>query len=122
MITQGCTESQYTGHGRGEIYRVRGDNLHTQSNVDFSSCMNATETCNTAMERQFCDLSESVQILNLRRLIKSIGLFKQNLSYSTYADLKSNFRFRGYLRPIWPLVLLGRQNNLNFVIYSYLEI
>ena len=68
--------------------------------------MSATETCNTAMERQFCDHSESVKILNLRQLMKSIGMFKQNLSNLAYAHLKSNFKFRGCLRPIRPLKLL----------------
>ena len=35
-----------------------------------------------------------------------------------YAGLKTNFKFRGYLKPIWPLVLLGCQNNFNFVIFK----
>ena len=45
-----------------DFYRVRRDNFHTQTSMQFfSSYMNATETCNIAMEWKFCDLSESVK-------------------------------------------------------------
>ena len=37
------------------------DNFHTKTMHNFSSCKNVTETCNMAMEWQFCDLSESEQ-------------------------------------------------------------
>ena len=66
---------------------------------------------------KFCQLSESVWLLELRLLTKYTDLSNQNSADFAYADLKSNFKFRGYLRPIWPLVLLGCQNNLNFLIY-----
>ena len=55
----------------------------------------------------------------MRRLIKSVDLLNQNSVDFAYADLKSNFNFRGYLRPIWPLVPLGCQNTSPFVIYLY---
>ena len=54
------------------------------------------------MEQKFCQLSEFVQLKKLRLLIKSKYWFKQDLGEFTYADLTSNFNFRGYLRSIWP--------------------
>ena len=76
--------------------------------------MSTTETCNTAMEQQFCDHSESVKILNLRQLMKSIGMFKPNLSNLAYAHLKSNFKFRGCLRPIQSLKHLTMKMGFKF--------
>ena len=43
-------------------------------NVDFFKL----DECYRAMEQQFCDLSESVQFKNMRRLIKSVDLSNQN--------------------------------------------
>ena len=63
-----------------------------------------TETSNTAMERQFCDLSESVRFQNLRQLIKFADLSNHNLADFAYTDLKSNFKFRGCLWSIWPQI------------------
>ena len=55
-----------------------------------------------AMEREFCQLSEFVRLKKLRLLIKSKDWFKQDLGEFAYADLNSNFNFRGCLRPYWP--------------------
>ena len=50
--------------------------------------MKASELCNTAMERQFCELSEYVQILKLDILIKCKAQYKQGLAYLVYAEVK----------------------------------
>ena len=55
------------------------------------------------MEREFCQLLGFVWVLKLRPLIKYTDRFKQDLGELAYADLNSNFKFRGCLRPIWPL-------------------
>ena len=54
------------------------------------------------MERKFCQLSGFVQVKKLGPIIKYTDWFKQDLGELTYADLNSNFKFRGCLRPIWP--------------------
>ena len=54
------------------------------------------------MERKFCQLSGFVRVNKLRPLIKYTDRFKQDLGELAYADLNSNFKFRGCLRPIWP--------------------
>ena len=54
------------------------------------------------MERKFCQLSGFVQVKKLEPIIKYTDWFKQDLGELTYADLNSNFKFRGCLRPIWP--------------------
>ena len=69
---------------------------------EFSAYREATESCNTSMEREFCRLSEFVRLKKLRLLIKSRDWFKQDLGEFAYADLNSNFNFRGCLRSIWP--------------------
>ena len=69
---------------------------------EFSAYREAAESCNTSMEREFCQLSEFVRLKKLRLLIKSKDWFKQDLGEFAYADLNSNFNFRGCLRPIWP--------------------
>ena len=56
-----------------------------------------------AMEREFCQLSGFVWVKKLRLLIKYTDWFKQDLGELVYADLNSNFKFRSWLRPIWPL-------------------
>ena len=43
-----------------------------------------------------------VQVKKLGLIIKFTDWFKQDLGELTYADLNSNFKFRGCLRPIWP--------------------
>ena len=55
-------------------------------------------------ERKFCGLSEYVQLQNVRLIIKFTDVFKQDAADLAYADLKSNFKFRGCLRSIWPQI------------------
>ena len=64
--------------------------------------MNTTETCDTSIERQFCKNSEYVRFLKLRLLLKCTHWFEWDKSDLTYANLISNWKFRGYLRPQWP--------------------
>ena len=40
------------------MYRVRQENPYTPVIYHIKSCMNATETCNTVIEREFCGLSD----------------------------------------------------------------
>ena len=54
------------------------------------------------MEREFCQLLEFVRFKKLQPLIKYTDWYKQDLEELTYADLNSNFKFRGCLRSIWP--------------------
>ena len=56
------------------------------------------------MEREFCQLLEFVRFKKLRPLIKYTEWYKQDLEELTYADLISNFKFRGCLRSIWPQI------------------
>ena len=63
----------------------------------------AASTYNKAMEWKFCQLSGFVWVVKLRPLIKYTDRFKQDLGELAYADLNSNFKFWGCLRPIWPL-------------------
>ena len=63
----------------------------------------ATWSCNMSYERKFCGLSEYVRFRKFRRLIKSTKWFKRDRMDFAYADLKSNFKFWGCLRPVWPL-------------------
>ena len=79
-------------------YRVRRENLYTQIINIILSCINATKTCNTAIERQLCELFKSVRFLKLTLLLKYTGRFKWDQSDLTYAHLKSNLKFRGSLR------------------------
>ena len=50
--------------------------------------MKASESCNTAMERQFCELSEYVQILKLDILIKCKAQYMQGSACLVYAEVK----------------------------------
>ena len=61
-----------------------------------------TEMCNTGIKREFYGLSEDVQCKKVRPLIKSMDWSKWDWADFVYAHLKSNFKFRGCLRPIWP--------------------
>ena len=54
------------------------------------------------MELKFCQLSGFVQVKKLRPIIKYTDWFKHNLGEMVCADLNSNFKFQGCLRPIWP--------------------
>ena len=58
--------------------------------------------CNMSYKREFCGLSEYVRLQNVRLIIKFTDVFKQDAADLAYADLKSNFKFRGCLRSIWP--------------------
>ena len=51
-------------------YRVRQEKVYTRIIYIVKSCMKASELCNTAMERQFCELPEYVQIFKLGLLLK----------------------------------------------------
>ena len=52
------------------------ENLYTQIINIILSCINATKTCNTAIERQLCELFKSVRFLKLTLLLKYTGRFK----------------------------------------------
>ena len=52
---------------------------------------------------EFCENSEYVHILHIRRPRKTIQRFTWDWADFAYADLKSSFQFWGCLRPIWPL-------------------
>ena len=54
------------------------------------------------MKWKFCQLSEFERVNELRLLIKYTDRFKRDLRELAYADLNSNFKFRGFLRSIWP--------------------
>ena len=77
---------------------MRRENLYTQIIYIILSCINATKMCNTAIERQLCELYKSVRFLKLRSLLKCTGRFKWEQSDMTYAHFKSNLKFRGSLR------------------------
>ena len=58
--------------------------------------------CNMAMERKFCGLLGDV-FKNCEKFSykAKLAFFWQEAEMAN-ADLKSNFKFRGCLRPIWP--------------------
>ena len=61
-----------------------------------------TWSCNMSYEREFCGLSEYVRLQKVRLIIKFTDRSKQDLVDLGYADLKSNFEFRGCSRSVWP--------------------
>ena len=85
------------------IYTVR--HPFWQLSLKYSQNFNTETTwsCNMSYERKFCGLSEYVRFRKFRRLIKSTKWFKRDRMDFAYADLKSNFKFWGCLRPVWPL-------------------
>ena len=59
--------------------------------------------CNTAMERKFCGLSGDI-FKNCENFSYEAKLaFFWQVAEMANADLKSNFKSRGCLRPLWPL-------------------
>ena len=70
-----------------KIYTVCREFLDTTIIYIIQSCMSASESYNTAMERQFCELSEYVRILKLGLLIKRTDRFKQELPNLVHAEL-----------------------------------
>ena len=59
--------------------------------------------CNTVMERKFCGLSGDV-FRNCEKFSCEAKLaFFWQVAEMANADLKSNFKSRGYLRQLWPL-------------------
>ena len=73
-----------------------------------------TETCNTDMEREFCDLLGYVQFWNIEQLIKSTDVFMCNRVDFANAHPNSNLQIRGCLRSIWPLKLYIIQFSLEY--------
>ena len=65
----------------------------TDDTKELPAYRKATVTCNTAMVREFCQLSGFVQLIKLRPLKKTTDWHKQNLGEFAYADLNSNFNF-----------------------------
>ena len=53
-----------------DLQGVRAKSKHWNF-LKFSASTETIETCNTAMERQFCELSDFEHFQNLRPLIKS---------------------------------------------------
>ena len=68
----------------------------------FSGYNEAAETCNTAMERKFCGLSRDIFKKCEKFSYKAKFAFFWQEAEMANADLKSNFKSRGCLRPIWP--------------------
>ena len=68
--------------------------------------MNAPESCNTAMEGQFCELSEYVWVLKLGLLIKCTDWFKQDLAYLVYAEIGKSRNKKSTIltQSLWNLV------------------
>ena len=66
------------------------------------------------MERKFCQLSGFVLVKKLRPIIKYTDRFRQDLGELAYADLNSNFKFRGCLRPIWP-----QMSHISSLLFEY---
>ena len=69
-------------------YRVRQEKVYTRIIHIVKSCMKASELCNTAMERQFCELSEYVKIFKMGLIIKCNDLYKPGLAYLVYAEVR----------------------------------
>ena len=65
-------------------------------------------------ERKFCGLSEYVQVHKVRPLTKSSDLSELNSTILAYAHMKSNFKFRGCLRPLWP-----QKSRISFFSFKY---
>ena len=55
------------------------------------------------MERKFCGLFGNIFKNCEKYFYEALFAFFWQEAESAYADLKSNFKIRGYLRPIWPL-------------------
>ena len=105
---------QKSASGTGGMYRrVRQVNLYTFKIACHFSCINTTETCNTAMEREFCGLF-GVSFKNFEKCSYEalFALFWQVLE-SAYADLNSNIKILGQY-VLKPLILVYCNSNIAF--------
>ena len=95
------------------LYRVRQVNLYTFKITCHFSCINTTETCNTAMEREFCGLF-GVLFKNFEKCSYEalFALFWQVLE-SAYADLNSNIKILGQY-VLKPLILVYCNSDIVF--------
>ena len=84
-------------------YRVARENLNTFLKKCCHFCyINTTETCNTAMERKFCGLFGDIFKNWEKCSYEALLAFLWQEAELAHADLTSNFKIRGYLRPIGP--------------------
>ena len=58
--------------------------------------------CNTATERKFCVLLEDIFKNCEKFSYEALFAYLWQEAELAHADLKSNFKIRGYLRPICP--------------------
>ena len=77
-------------------------------------CINTARTCNTAMELEFCEISEFVRLQNFRPLIKSTDGSRWNPPYFVYAHMKSNLNFEAVCGPygLQSLILVKYHSNI----------
>ena len=66
------------------------------------SCINSKNMCDTPMNGEFCQLSESVRVLMLKQPQKSTKLLFWDVTDFVQAHLKSNFIFWCFFEAIWP--------------------
>ena len=74
-------------------YRVYERRVRIGGFWKFSASTEAIESCNTAMERPFCELSEFFNFQNFRPLKKSTGWSKWKSAILVYAHMKSYWNF-----------------------------
>ena len=86
-----------------EYYRARNNYWPVTLKLYQNFNTKVTETCNTDMEREFCDLLGYVQFWNIEQLIKSTDVFMCNRVDFANAHPNSNLQIRGCLRPLRPL-------------------
>ena len=83
------------------IYTVGKANFPVHTKVIILRYTYATQTCNTAMERKFCQLLGILLVRNLRSLLKSTDPSKWDWVEIDSAQPNLSLKFRGCLRPIW---------------------
>ena len=79
------------------------ENLYTYKIACHFSSINTIETCYTGMKRKFCGPFGGIFKNCEKCSYEAVLAFLWQEAESAYADVKSNFKIRGYLRPIWPL-------------------
>ena len=94
---------KYIFNDKLKYYRVGRENLHTYKIACHFSCINTIQTCHTGMKRKFCGLLGEIFKNCEKCSYEAVFTFFWQEAESAYANLKSNFKIRGYLRPIWPL-------------------
>ena len=86
-----------------EVHQVAWENLYTSNIDNIFSYINAIETCNTAMEREFSQLSGFVQVKKQRPLIKSTDWFERGpVDFGKWANSQVMVKLRS-LSTIWKL-------------------